>query len=630
MLKEQVYTKKQEQGWRTREFFVKSLKDFAPFIRFEDRTEWEHLDERIKKIIRDGAEKYRDFEYPMLKATDYMEYYRSGSRTAFEDPYFERRHGLNMQILDYCLDPDPGKLDQIINGIWCICEESSWVVSAHNFIYEPEWINGERTLPDVDLETLDIFAGETGMLLSMCHYLLRKELDQVEPLVCKRIRYELKKRIITPFLTRYDYWWMGYSDRRDINNWGPWCVMNCLICILFCEEDDALRKRGIVRAMDMMDYYLSGISEDGGCDEGATYWGRACGMLLEGLNLVYIATEGAIDIYGENKLIQFTDYIRKLYVARDYVVNFADGAARCNPAAEIIFTAGCHMKNKLLQDFGSYCYEYQLSQGIFPCLSLSRALSSMKNHKDMVLLSGQAKMEEDNYINSLEIMTARECTDPEKGFFLCAKGGGNHDSHNHNDVGNFVCFYNGTPVLVDAGVGVYSREHFGENRYKIWTMQSAYHNLPTINGQMQKEGEEYHAKDTRYWKDGTTSSLECDILSAYPEVGDVGYYRRHISLNREKKQIELSDSMKNWQNTEVEFHFMTPRKAEMQEDGICLQSGEGNVIMLFLTDDYEIQIEPIELNDSKLNASWGDMLYRLVLTCKKKKKTHLFSIVSQK
>ncbi|MGI5947331.1 MAG: hypothetical protein ACOX8K_08010 [Lachnospiraceae bacterium] len=101
MLKEQVYTKKQEQGWRTREFFVKSLKDFAPFIRFEDRTEWEHLDERIKKIIRDGAEKYRDFEYPMLKATDYMEYYRSGSRTAFEDPYFERRHGLNMQILDH-------------------------------------------------------------------------------------------------------------------------------------------------------------------------------------------------------------------------------------------------------------------------------------------------------------------------------------------------------------------------------------------------------------------------------------------------------------------------------------------------------------------------------------------------
>lgn len=630
MLREQIYTKTGDSGYRTADFTVKTLKEFRPFLRFEDRKEWENLDDRIKGIINEAMKKYEGFEYPMLKATDFMAYYRNGSRTAYEDPYFARRHALNTFILDYCISPDEEKLDRIINGIWCICEESSWVVSAHNFIYEPEMINGERTLPDYNLPVLDIFTGETGMLLSLCYYLLKDELDKVEPLVARRIRHEVRRRIIEPFLTRYDYWWMGYSDRRDINNWGPWCVINCLICILFCESDDDKRKRGIVRAMDMMEYYLQGISEDGGCDEGATYWGRACGMLLEGLNLVHYAVDGSVSIYQEKKLINFTDYIRKMYIGRDYVVNFADGAARCNPAAEIIYTAGCHMENPLLTSFGAYCYEYQLNHGTFPYLSLSRAMSSIKNHKDMICEAGQARFEKDYYIESLEIMTAREKETPEQGFFLCAKGGKNDDSHNHNDVGNFVCFHNGSPVFVDAGVGVYSRKFFGPERYSIWTMQSQYHNLPTINGVMQKEGKEFRAKDTRYLCEGNTSMLECDILTAYPGLESAGFYKRQVLLDRDNSQVVLKETCGNFRDTELEMHFMTPRKIEAAEDGIRLHSDGGNVIMKFDISKYGIEVETIQLDDSKLMASWGDCIYRLTLKCREKQESHIFRIEPEK
>ena len=47
-------------------------------------------------------------------------------------------------------------------------------------------------------------------------------------------------------------------------------------------------------------------------------------------------------------------------------------------------------------------------------------------------------------------------------------------------MGNVVVFVDGKPVIVDAGVETYTRKTFSAERYTIWTMQSAYHTLPTI------------------------------------------------------------------------------------------------------------------------------------------------------
>lgn len=47
---------------------------------------------------------------------------------------------------------------------------------------------------------------------------------------------------------------------------------------------------------------------------------------------------------------------------------------------------------------------------------------------------------------------------------------------------------NQTPILIDAGVGTYTRQTFSNERYSIWTMQSNYHNLPMINGVPEKYG----------------------------------------------------------------------------------------------------------------------------------------------
>ena len=77
-------------------------------------------------------------------------------------------------------------------------------------------------------------------------------------------------------------------------------------------------------------------------------------------------------------------------------------------------------------------------------------------------------------------MAARSKDGSAEGLYLAAQGGHNAESHNHNDVGNFIVYADGQPAIIDVGVETYTAKTFSSQRYEIWTMQSAYHNLPSI------------------------------------------------------------------------------------------------------------------------------------------------------
>ncbi|MCK5738131.1 hypothetical protein KAH55_03075 [bacterium] len=68
-------------------------------------------------------------------------------------------------------------------------------------------------------------------------------------------------------------------------------------------------------------------------------------------------------------------------------------------------------------------------------------------------------------------------------------------------MGHFIVYLNGLPMIVDAVAGVYTRKTFSDTRYEVWTMQSAYHNLPTTNCFQQKDGAQYRARN---WKTSVT------------------------------------------------------------------------------------------------------------------------------
>ena len=61
-----------------------------------------------------------------------MDFARTGNRRRYEGPYFERRSALGRLVLAECVEGSGRFLDDIINGVWAICEESTWVISGHN------------------------------------------------------------------------------------------------------------------------------------------------------------------------------------------------------------------------------------------------------------------------------------------------------------------------------------------------------------------------------------------------------------------------------------------------------------------------------------------------------------------
>ena len=104
----------------------------CPFPDCSDREEWARVADEDRRAILEAASEAKKKPYPVLLATDYMAFARSGNRKVFEDPYFFRRKKLILSTLAYCLEEKDEDLDEVINGLWCIMEETSWVISAHN------------------------------------------------------------------------------------------------------------------------------------------------------------------------------------------------------------------------------------------------------------------------------------------------------------------------------------------------------------------------------------------------------------------------------------------------------------------------------------------------------------------
>ena len=90
---------------------------------------------------------------------------------------------------------------------------------------------------------------------------------------------------------------------------------------------------------------------------------------------------------------------------------------------------------------------------------------------------------------------------------LGAKFGSNGDSHNHNDTGSITVYKDGRPFPIDIGVESYTQKTFSPQRYEIWTMQSAWHNLPTFDGVQQLPGAEYAAREVCTDKNSITGEL---------------------------------------------------------------------------------------------------------------------------
>src|SRR5947209_1613749 len=102
-----------------------------PFPTASERGAWSALPDDVRRRIIVEAEEYLGTEWPELPATMYADFQRNGNRSRYEERYFARRGALSHLVLGECMEGMGRFLDDIINGVWAICEETSWCVPAH-------------------------------------------------------------------------------------------------------------------------------------------------------------------------------------------------------------------------------------------------------------------------------------------------------------------------------------------------------------------------------------------------------------------------------------------------------------------------------------------------------------------
>ena len=224
----------------------------------------------------------------------------------------------------------------------------------------------------------------------------------------------------------------------------------------------------------------------------------------------------------------------------------------------------------------------------------------------------------DFWLPDTEVAGARDKAGSTGGFFFAAKGGHNAESHNHNDLGTCVLYFDGKPCLIDIGRENYVAKTFSSRRYEIWTMQSQYHNLPKINGIDQMQGRQYVAKNTTFSADAKKAVFSTNISEAYIEEAGVEKWVRSYRLDRGQK-FTISD---NYEfsvvgNDPTTINFITSCKVTEIASGVLSLEGDSfNLEMKYNSKSVSPVIDFNEVADTKLNRYWPDGITRIVFTVK--------------
>jgi hypothetical protein len=331
---------------------------------------------------------------------------------------------------------------------------------------------------------------------------------------------------------------------------------------------------------------------------------------------LHSASNGSLNYFDLPLVRQIGAYIYKVHIAGDWYVNFADAAAKVKPDGSLMYRYGKAAGDRDLQAFGAFQYQHT-GPGLE---SLGRALPALFHGAELRKAEARDPLVREAWLGGIQVAAARRRAGTTGGFYFAALGGHNAESHNHNDVGNFVVYLDGKPVLIDAGVESYTAKTFSSKRYEIWTMQSAFHNLPTINGVMQAAGRQYEARDVGFHADAAGAEFTADLAAAYPSSAGVEKWRRSVRLDRAANAILLTDRFAlRGASGKIEMNLMTP--CTVRPDGaraVILSGGmPGGASVRIAVDAAAApawNTEEIAINDSRLRGSWGNRLYRTVVS----------------
>ena len=552
-------------------------------------------------------------EIPLLPLSAYLLYSQTGNRTVYEGPYFRRRDMLLALLSGELADGRKGKyIKKIMDILWAVLEEETWVIPAHNAT--PLEIHAPFEFDEVHI--LDLFSAATGATVAVVYHYLRDAFEAVIPRYFnEKIERELHRRILRPFVSDYPLSWKGLTGWY-VNNWNPWITSNALTVALLAVDDLSFRKTIVERACLYLNHYFSFTCTDGACIEGVNYYFAANAVLLDIADLFYDFTAGAYRMYDEPYLKQLLEYIVHMYAGNGLYFSVSDfGRNALNQKGELRFykRAAQAVHSTRLQTLYDTIQTECTSDAALQFRGVhSHAYRFIRNLAESVEKNAcQPQPLGDTYLESVQQMVLRG-----RHFTLFSKAANNHEPHGHNDSGEFLVYYKKRPLFVDPGVEAYAAATFGPNRDKIWTMRSAWHNTPILNGCEQQTGREgdfkgkYHTTDVNADLAGRTMSMQ--LKGVYPE--DSGILSAVRTTRMQGDVITVTDDFAFAQQGEYTFNLVSVVRPEITEGRLIFRLGKDTILCDF-NPACKAAVEERRLEDAQMRGIWNqDALYRVAIT----------------
>ncbi len=565
----------------------------VPLPPVADRAAWSEVAERpwIARVLPDILERAERVAHDgpgTVKATDYLDFFRTGSRAAHQASARPRAARLGLLLTAECLEGEGRFLDAMLDLSWAMAEETSWVMPPHlqQFV--------DDVLPDVTRPGMDLRTARVAATLGEMMWLLGEQMDAVSPNWRKRIQFELQRQAVGPYL-EHDFHW-----QQSTSNWNAVCTGGPVTAALLADFDTVTRARVLAKALRSVGPFLRGFASDGGCSEGPGYWSYGVGHYSRTAYYVHCATGGEVDLLADPRMPAIYAYPAKMVLHGQRVVNFADSAWTVGFRNGAVAWAAERLGVLDTRTLASRAD----GENLYPTHPLNAWLSPEPAE---FRPSAQAVMPD------LQVAVARAEAEDGREMVLAGKGGHNGEHHNHNDVGSFIVCVDGESLICDLGKGEYVKEFFGPRRYEFLTTRSLGHNVPLLNGCEQAPGAEFRARgfDAQVGPEGLTVAM--DLAAAYPPEAGIGRLERTLTLRRGgEPAVELLDAFSFREGAGTyELPLYTEGRFEAAPEGGFIARGRHGALRVEVAGaEVSLEVEQVEHEDATLRKRFGETLPR--------------------
>lgn len=471
----------------TRPLLLMDVGDFKvlrnKMMKIDRRKVLERLLERADRLLNEPI--------PQLPRSLYDDFFRTGRRHLFEEPYFSRRRAVEDLTLAYILTEKEDYLDRCRDYIWAIMEEFTWVIPAHARIpFQPD---KERTV--------DLFSSGTAMLLADVWDLLYYDLD-AETL--NWMRYNILRRVLIPLRDYYDeQWW----SRSYESNWCGVCAGNSGCALILVALDEPWSIGLLHKILKSIDGFLSTVDPDGAWVEGVGYWFYGFSRVFYFADLLAKVTDGKLDLLEDSRIKASITFPVWMYLPPSSQVNFGDTGSTPSVYMDIL--------NLILKRYGESSIAWYIQR-----LREEGLINNSISLRELIWEPAEVKptppKQTFKWYRRIGVIVTRSSWDDLNAEVLAVKAGHNAEPHNHIDVGQFIYHCYGNSFICDLGVGIYDRDYFSSKRYENPICGAEGHNLIFVDGRSQAVGREYEGEIVEFKREDNWELIRLNLTKAYP------------------------------------------------------------------------------------------------------------------